>query len=114
MTKDGACPGYNKGDAPTVCVEGRGHDHGSHKRVHRAMNAALRVGATGGTISMDGAINAAVASHAAAFPLSKCSPGCIRAQLEAYYKEKCPNATLPALDQDGKIIEGDATSGADD
>lgn len=118
LTKNGACPGYNKGDAPTVCVEGKGHDHGSHKRVHDAMDAALRVGANkaNGTISMDGAINAAVASHMAAFPLSKCSPDCIKAQLEAYYKDpkRCPNAQLPAVDKDGKVIQDDASGSIDD
>lgn len=116
LTKNGACPGYKKGDAPTVCVEGKGHDHGSHKRIHDAMDLALSKTANKATgkISTGKAIDAAVASHMAAFPLSKCSPACIKAQLEAYYNDKCPNAQLPAVDKDGKVIQDDATSNADD
>lgn len=116
LTKNGACPGYKKGDAPTVCVEGTGHDHGSHKRIHDSMDLALSKMADHTTkkISTDGAINAAVASHMAAFPLSKCNPLCIKAQLEAYYKDpsRCPNAQLPALDKDGKVIQDHVTPNA--
>ncbi len=108
LTKNGACPGYNKRDAPTVCVEGKGHDHGSHKRVHDANDKMLGIFANkAGEVSMQGAIDAAVASHTAAFPLSKCDPYCIKMQLEAYYMDKCPNAKLKALDKDGKVVKGD-------
>ncbi|MFH6995472.1 HNH/endonuclease VII fold toxin-2 domain-containing protein [Flavobacterium sp. FlaQc-48] len=34
MTKDGNCPGYKKGDAPTVCVEGTNNSNGTHGLMH--------------------------------------------------------------------------------
>ena len=113
----GACPGYNHSDAPTVCVEGRSQNHGSHKRVHDAFDGIIRglqkAGKVkNGKISVDDAINAAAASHMAAFPLSRCSIKCIKAQLKGYYEELCPNAQLNAVDKMGKVVSDD-TGGAD-
>ena len=104
MMKDAGCPGYHYGTAPTVCTEGFSQNHGSHGRVHDAMDKQVRDLADagklkGGTMSMDQAIDAAVKSHSEAFPLSRCSAKCIRAQLENYYK--CPGARPKAVDKNG-------------
>ncbi len=107
MIKDSNCPGYEYGTAPTVCVEGTSQHFGSHKRVHDNMDKATKDLARrgklpGGTMSLDDTINNAVRAHMEAFPLSRCKPNCIKAQLDEYYKKKCPNAQLKAVDKNGK------------
>jgi hypothetical protein len=88
----GACPNYDHGAAPTVCVEGTSQNFGSHKRAHQALanehKALAKYGklASDGTMSMDDSLDAAAKSHKEAFPTSKCSEKCIRAQLESYYR----------------------------
>ena len=44
-----------------------------------------------GNISYEDAREAAIKSHTAAFPLSLCSPDCLREQIDAYYQNmiKC-------------------------
>ncbi|MDQ1918741.1 PAAR-like domain-containing protein [Massilia pseudoviolaceinigra] len=97
-----ACKGaYDHDAAPTVCVEGTSQYFGSHQRAHGALanqhNLLAQIGrgngdkrpkkiADDGTMSMDDALDSATRSHQEAFPLSGCSPKCIRAQLESYYK----------------------------
>lgn len=104
------CPGYSDGSAPTVCVEGNRTNKGSHKRVHDMMDFQLReltrknLVSGQGTISMDAAVSAAVASHQAAFPLSRCRANCIKAQLSEYYKRLCPGAQVKAKLQDGSPV----------
>ncbi len=100
-----SCKGfYDHDTAPTVCVEGTSQNMGSHKRVHQALAAEHReLGKDGkvspdGTMSLDDALDAAADSHAKAFPLSRCSKKCIRAQLESYYRG-CRNAR-PAMVND--------------
>jgi hypothetical protein len=107
MAKDGACPNYDHGAAPTVCTEGTTQHVGSHGRVHNAMDRQVRSLASRGKVSADGtmsvddAIEAAASSHQAAFPLSKCSKKCIKAQLESYYKQMCRGGRLKAVDKNG-------------
>jgi hypothetical protein len=103
--KDGRA--YKDAEAPTVCVEGNRENRGSHKRVHdkfdgqlRELNKDEKIGADG-TMSMNDAVKAAAASHQDAFPLSRCRPGCIIAQLREYYDRLCPNARVNAVLQDG-------------
>lgn len=55
-------------------------------------------------LSMDDAIDAAVESHAEAFPASGCRESCIRAQLEDYYDRLCPGAQVNAKTQEGKPV----------
>lgn len=104
MVKDGPCPNYDHGEAPTVCVEGRTQNYGSHKRIHDVTNALLQKipKTAAGKVSMKNAIDTATAAHIAAFPLSRCSPKCIKAQLEAYYKV-CNGADLNPLTPSGKV-----------
>ena len=109
MVKE-VCPGYNKGLAPVVCVEGTSWHNGSHARIHTAMDSEVRKlvrqGETAnGSMSMDQAIEAAVKSHEKAFPYARCSTECIRKQLRAYYKQVCPYARPKTTNKNGKQHE---------
>ena len=44
-------------------------------------------------------------THMGACPLSRGKPNCIKAQLDEYYKEKCPNAQLKTIDKNRKQIK---------
>lgn len=112
-----SCPGYEYSTAPTVCVEGFSQNHGSHGRVHDLMDRETQMLARnnklqGGTMSMKEAIDSAVKSHQEAFPMSRCSPKCIRAQLENYYN--CPGARPKALNKNGHPPAPDAGNNSDD
>ena len=98
------CPGYKYETAPTVCTEGFSQNHGSHGRVHDQMDQEVLSyvkgrKSPGGTMTMKQAIDAAVNSHSQAFPLSRCSKKCIRAQLESYYN--CPGAKPKTVNKNG-------------
>jgi len=54
-----------------------------------------------GKMSLKQAIDAAAQSHTEAFPRSGCSPDCIKAQLNDYYGEACPNGRFSAKDKNG-------------
>lgn len=107
MTKDGACPGgtpgYTKGSAPTVCVEGVNNSHGTHGTIHKNL-AKLMKDSTGpnilgfgrkDTLSYDEAANLGVESIRDTFPESRCRAKCLKAQLDAYYKNKCTKPLKP-------------------
>ncbi|MPM15927.1 hypothetical protein SDC9_62301 [bioreactor metagenome] len=112
MAKD-SCPNYDHNVAPTVCVEGTSQHFGSHKRVHDDMDEIVRSLARRGKIASDGtmsvedAIDAAAASHARAFPFSKCSKKCIKAQLESYYLQMCRGGRIKAIDKNGSPVGGE-------
>ncbi|MCU7850388.1 MAG: DUF4150 domain-containing protein [Candidatus Thiodiazotropha sp. (ex Lucinoma kastoroae)] len=103
----GACPNYDHGAAPTVCAEGTSQNMGSHKRLHQALAgehqtlAADGKIAPDGSMSMDDAMDAAADSHQDAFPASKCSKKCIRAQLEPYYRT-CRGGRPSMVDEQAK------------
>lgn len=102
------CPNYNHDIAPTVCVEGTSQNMGSHARVHQALalvhqkKSAQGKIAADGTMSLDEGLDAAAESHEKAFPLSKCSKKCIRAQLDSYYKSMCRGARPGMVDAQSK------------
>ncbi|EGX6616381.1 hypothetical protein JE592_002483 [Salmonella enterica] len=99
-----ACKNYDHSVAPVVCAEGTSWNLGSHGRAHNAYAKAIATKPkdSSGTVSLDDAITAAVQSHMLAFPLSKCSPKCIRAQLESYYKQMCKGARPNVVNEQGK------------
>lgn len=105
-----SCPNYDHGAAPTVCVEGTSQHFGSHGRAHVALadeHDALKIRgrvAPDGTMSMEDALEAAATSHQRAFPLSKCSKACIRAQLDAYY-QTCRNARPKMVNAQVKAVK---------
>lgn len=105
----GACPNYDHGAAPTVCVEGTSQNMGSHMRAHQTLANEHKIldrrgkVASDGTMSMDDALDAAAESHQEAFPASKCSEKCIRAQLEAYYRT-CRGGRPGMVDAQAKKI----------
>jgi hypothetical protein len=53
-------------------------------------------------MKMSDAINAAANSHVRAFPLSRCSKGCILAQLKEYYDNTCP--TVKVVNKSGQDV----------
>lgn len=116
----GACSKYDHDIAPTVCTEGTSQKYGSHGRVHDAMDKEVGIltkngkVAPDGTMSVDDAIDAAANSHAEAFPLSKCSKKCIKAQLEAYYAQTCRGSRLKAVDKRGDPHKPDTGDSSDD
>lgn len=117
MMEGVACGDTKYSTAPTVCAEGASQHHGSHGRVHDAMDGNIGVLARNGkldngTMSMAQAIDAAADSHAEAFPLSRCSKKCIRAQLESYYD--CPGARPKAVDKMGNPQAPDEGGNSDD
>ncbi len=110
------CPNYRDGSAPTVCVEGGRGSGGSHARIHdkfdEQLRDLLRRGRVteGNTMTMADAIDAAVASHQEAFPLSRCRSSCIRAQLTDYYNSLCRHAMVNAKYQDGSPVRSNPVS----
>lgn len=101
MTKDGRCTGYTKGGAPTVCAEGANNSNGSHGMLHQSLDRQIKdhkgLPIFGGdTLSYGKARDMGVKSIQQTFPESKCDAACLRAQLDAYYKNKCTSA-LPAV-----------------
>lgn len=87
--EDPLCDKYKYKKAPVVCAEGTGDTHGSHGAGHLAMNRKAKKSTNSkGMLDYDDAVDAAVKSHLEAFPLSMCSPDCIRSQLNNYHKTK--------------------------
>ncbi len=81
------CAKYDGDAAPTICVEGTSHWAGSHKAAHKAMDEfSVDDIDANSNISYEDAREAAIKSVTEAFPLSLCSPECLRAQLDEYYK----------------------------
>lgn len=103
MTKGGACPGYTKGGAPTVCVEGVNNTHGTHGMIHRKLASSMKDFTSPGILdwngkdelSYDEAAELGAESIRDTFPESKCSAACLKAQLDAYYRNKCTKPLKP-------------------
>lgn len=118
MTKGGNCPGYNKLQAPTICVEGTNNSHGSHGRIHDRLVKLIKNHKSGGlfgwgasdTMTYEQARQVGVQSIVSTFRDSACDEKCLAAQLDHYYKSKC-NDSLPALA--GKRIEEDEIDAGD-
>ncbi len=99
---------YHEEDAPTVCAEGTGHSHGSHGSMHTGMNVfGSRKSDSSSNISYQDAREAAIKSHVDTFPLSLCSPDCLREQLDAYYQNmiKCSDDAKLKFKKIGKDNE---------
>ncbi len=100
MTKNGNCPGYTKGGAPTLCVEGANNSNGSHGLVHKALDSRIQDHKSGwfgrDTVTYPEARNMGVKSIQETFPESQCDSDCLKAQLDEYYKNKCTK-DMPAV-----------------
>ena len=99
----GSCVGYSHGAAPTICVEGTTNANGTHGKVHEDMARQIedykKPGFLGGeknTITYGKIRDIGIESVVKTFPESKCDKKCLRAQLDAYYKEKCKKPMKPA------------------
>ncbi|SMP34752.1 PAAR-like domain-containing protein [Shimia sagamensis] len=98
---------YNPNKAPCICAEGPSATKGSHGALHTETKSFLikKTGAAGSPtlkkVPFEGGVETkhrsveygefrdqAVQSVDAVFPKSKCSPACIKAQLDAYHKEE--------------------------
>lgn len=96
------CDKYNHDEAPTMCVEGANNGNGSHGKAHDELVKIVdkykegsifsgpRENASYGKMRDMG-----IDSVEKTFPESKCDEKCLRAQLDAYYKDKCKKA-MPA------------------
>lgn len=84
------CKGYNECEAPTVCVEGAGHSHGSHGKMHDATDVyALKAAKKNPTFGYEEARDATLEAHRSVFPFSFCDKECMEEQLDAYYDCAC-------------------------
>lgn len=100
-------PSYEANSAPCVCAEGRSNTTGSHGMMHTEMNAFLANSARPNTslpvvkksqpviiVEMQDGLQSmnyneirdeSIRNHAKIFPLSDCSPACLKAQLDSYH-----------------------------
>lgn len=88
------CKSYDPCQAPTVCVEGANHSHGSHGKMHDetdriAKDKASTLGFVGKTFDYEDGRNAAIEAHQSVFPFSFCSKECLEEQLDNYYDCAC-------------------------
>lgn len=112
MVKDAGCDGYNKGEAPVMCLEGTSNNAGwgSHGEAHQKLKNKMSdyrrdrslANQSPNTISYDDAANNGIDAvrDAAA---RQCDKNCLRAQLDEYYK--CKDKTLKPADGTGPMIK---------
>lgn len=96
------CGKYKQGKAPSICAEGTDHGTGTHGLMHTFQSdSALNSGP--GPIPLDGggSVNAdhvttygeardnGAAAVSEVFPESDCDEECLKAQMDAYHKDKC-------------------------
>jgi len=84
------CKHYNPCEAPTVCVEGANHSHGSHGKMHDATDEyAKEAVGDGKTFDYETGRDACIKAHQTVFPFSFCSKKCLEEQLDNYYDCAC-------------------------
>lgn len=110
MVADAGCPGYDKKDAPVMCLEGTSNNAGwgSHGGAHQNLKEGIKnyrlrrlaVGQSPNTISYNDAANQGIDAvrDAAA---GQCDKDCLRAQLDEYYD--CKGKDLKATDGTGPM-----------
>jgi hypothetical protein len=84
------CPGYNKHQAPTVCVEGTSHSRGgSHQKIHDVLEKKIEENAdANGEMPYTQARTNAIDSLRE-IGYTNCSRACLAAQLDNYHKKAC-------------------------
>lgn len=89
----GSCDNYSHSGAPTVCVEGTNNANGTHGKIHGDLEDRVnkhKDSFFGGDIISYGKMrDIGIKSVQRTFPESKCDEKCLRAQLDAYYADKC-------------------------
>ncbi len=101
MVKGAGCPGYDKEDAPTICLEGtkNGFEHGSHGAAHKNLSDSMKEyrknNSNTDTISYDKAKDQGIAAVQKA-GAAHCDKKCLEAQLDAHYKG-CAGKNLKAV-----------------
>jgi len=109
----GICKGYSQCDAPTVCVEGAGHSHGSPGKLHKSTddNTEAMVEGTykkGDTSCNQNASSMKCTIEASAQAMADefgCDKKCVKKELNDFYKDLCKNGGLVLKDRNGKVIE---------
>ncbi|PVV06644.1 MAG: hypothetical protein B6D77_15340 [gamma proteobacterium symbiont of Ctena orbiculata] len=83
------CPGYNAGQAPTICAEGTSHSRGgSHEKIHDALEPKIVTAADAkGQLSYEESRDMSIDAARKVAPY--CSKKCLRAQLDKYHKKAC-------------------------
>jgi len=95
-----SCSDYNLDKAPTICVEGANNKNGTHGMIHQDLSRRVTKYKRG-IISENTTIRYAklrdlgIESVQKTFPESKCDEKCLKAQLDAYYKDKCKKPMPP-------------------
>ncbi|MDR0701502.1 MAG: hypothetical protein LBF61_03670 [Azoarcus sp.] len=95
-----SCPGYNHDKAPTICVEGVNNTNGTHGKIHAVLDKEVRKYKEEGwfgvrdTIGYEDIRDLGIKSVKKTFPESGCDEKCLRAQLDAYYKDLCGNTKM--------------------
>lgn len=111
----GICPDYNEGKAPTVCVEGKSNKYGSHGALHTKTDRfAKKAEESTGNFSYETARDAVATAHRMQFPLSLCSPGCLKAQLDNYHTKACKGGSQNLMRKRTAADKEEADGGYDD
>ena len=108
---DKRCSKYTTDTAPVVCAEGTTQYSGSHGKMHTELENALEgkdnfTPLSEDSIDYEVARDSSIEAHKKTFPLSACSEKCLKAQLDNYYKKKCPEDSNPTLTYT-RIVEPD-------
>jgi hypothetical protein len=113
-----SCSGYNHGGAPTICVEGVNNTNGTHGKAHDNLSKGVKkykegswFGGTRDTISYEDMRDLGIDSVKDTFPESSCDKKCLKAQLDAYYNDKCKNDMPAAAGVSGGGRDNDETMG---
>jgi hypothetical protein len=96
----GSCDKYSHDGAPTMCVEGTNNGNGTHGRAHDKLVDLVKQHKKGegwgilpavptNTATYKEMREMGIESVQQTFPESRCDEKCLRAQLDAYYKDKC-------------------------
>ena len=104
------CPSYDPKKALVVCAEGVDQRSGSHGRMHQRTDRAAQRRLTGGDLSFDDAIEAAVEAHSESYPW--CPKSCTREQLQSSLK-KCKNSKINAVNKEGGPLKPPAQDDAE-
>ena len=122
-TKVAHCRGYNKDEAPTVCVEG-GKENGTHGKMHAATDTNTQDMVDGKAPyknhpcahkadTMDCTIEASAEAMVTVFADSHCDKACIEKQLHKFYDKLCKGEKMTPRDRDGNEVKKDTHNGGE-
>ena len=118
------CRGYNKDEAPTVCVEG-GKENGTHGKMHAATDKNTRAMVYGEAPydnthpcahkadTMKCTIEASAQAMVTVFADSHCDKECIEKQLHKFYDKLCQGEKMTPRDRHGNEVKRDKDNGGE-